>query len=28
VNGLAPRTIVTPEVRTRLAGLEPMIMAA
>jgi 5-methyltetrahydrofolate--homocysteine methyltransferase len=28
VNGLAPRRIVTPEVRTRLAGLEPMIMAA
>ena len=28
VTGLAPRTTVTPEVRTRLAGLEPMIMAA
>ena len=28
VAGLAPRTTVTPEVRTRLAGLEPMIMAA
>jgi 5-methyltetrahydrofolate--homocysteine methyltransferase len=28
VSGLAPRRIVTPEVRTRLAGLEPMIMAA
>ena len=28
VNGLPPRRIVTPEVRTRLAGLEPMIMAA
>ncbi len=28
VAGLAPRTAVTPEVRTRLAGLEPMIMAA
>ncbi len=28
VNGLPPRKIVTPEVRTRLAGLEPMIMAA
>jgi 5-methyltetrahydrofolate--homocysteine methyltransferase len=28
VSGLAPRAIPTPEVRTRLAGLEPMIMAA
>lgn len=28
VEGLAPRTIATPEVRTRLAGLEPMTMAA
>jgi 5-methyltetrahydrofolate--homocysteine methyltransferase len=28
VSGLAPRKVVTPEVRTRLAGLEPMIMAA
>ena len=28
VRGLAPRRIVTPEVRTRLAGLEPMFMAA
>ena len=28
VRGLPPRQIVTPEVRTRLAGLEPMFMAA
>ncbi|MEI9926812.1 MAG: homocysteine S-methyltransferase family protein [Sphingomonas sp.] len=28
VAGLAPRKIAVPEVRTRLAGLEPMIMAA
>jgi len=28
VEGLPPRNIATPEVRTRLAGLEPMIMAA
>jgi 5-methyltetrahydrofolate--homocysteine methyltransferase len=28
VRGLAPRRIVTPQVRTRLAGLEPMFMAA
>ncbi|MBC9033159.1 homocysteine S-methyltransferase family protein [Sphingomonas sp. JC676] len=28
VTGLAPRAIVTPEVRTRLAGLEPFTMAA
>ncbi|MGN6820240.1 MAG: homocysteine S-methyltransferase family protein [Sphingomonas sp.] len=28
VKGLASRKIVSPEVRTRLAGLEPMIMAA
>jgi 5-methyltetrahydrofolate--homocysteine methyltransferase len=28
VAGLAPRAIVTPEVRTRLAGLEPFTMAA
>jgi 5-methyltetrahydrofolate--homocysteine methyltransferase len=28
VQGLPPRTIATPEVRTRLAGLEPMILAA
>ena len=28
VRGLAPRRIVTPDVRTRLAGLEPMFMAA
>jgi 5-methyltetrahydrofolate--homocysteine methyltransferase len=28
VKGLAPRRIATPEVRTRLAGLEPFTMAA
>jgi 5-methyltetrahydrofolate--homocysteine methyltransferase len=28
VAGLPPRKLVTPEVRTRLAGLEPMTMAA
>jgi len=28
VAGLPPRQLVTPEVRTRLAGLEPMTMAA
>jgi 5-methyltetrahydrofolate--homocysteine methyltransferase len=28
VKGLAPRKIATPEVRTRLAGLEPFTMAA
>ena len=28
VRGLAPRAVVRPEVRTRLAGLEPMTMAA
>ncbi len=28
VEGLPARKVVTPEVRTRLAGLEPMIMAA
>ena len=28
VRGLAPRRVVRPEVRTRLAGLEPMTMAA
>lgn len=28
VAGLPPRTLVTPDVRTRLAGLEPMTMAA
>jgi 5-methyltetrahydrofolate--homocysteine methyltransferase len=28
VKDLPPRKIVNPEVRTRLAGLEPMIMAA
>jgi 5-methyltetrahydrofolate--homocysteine methyltransferase len=28
VSGLAPRQIATPEVRTRLAGLEPFTMAA
>lgn len=28
VKGLAPRAVATPEVRTRLAGLEPFTMAA
>ena len=28
VRGVAPRRIATPEVRTRLAGLEPFTMAA